>query len=245
MAPIALCQRRSYDPEPHMALRPLLFLLSLLLAPPWSLAAEELMDQYMSVPGSYTFVRRAPEGATADRVRMTIFEDFLCPACYHTATDVIPSLKEKYGDRLEVRFFAYPFIHPQSRMPARAYAIAQEMGLGEQMQQALFRARFEEELDTTSREGLAKVADSIGLAPELFLSRLDGDGGNAEVERSLTQGNSYLLDAVPGLIFDGWIKATDLSQENLEKIIAGLLDKKRHLDEKAPKTAHKGGKSTP
>jgi predicted DsbA family dithiol-disulfide isomerase len=130
-------------------------------------------------------------------------------------------------------------------MPARAYAIAQEMGLGEQMQQALFHARFEAELDTTSREGLAKVADSIGLAPELFLSRLDSDGGNAEVERSLTQGKSYLLDAVPGIIFDGWIKATDLSQENLEKIIAGLLDKKRHLDEKVPKTVRKGGRATP
>jgi len=228
-----------------MALRPLFCLLSLLLVPPWSLAAEDLMDQYLSVPGAYTFVRRAPEGATADRVRLTIFEDFLCPACYHTATDLIPPLREKYGDRLEVRFFPYPFIHPQSRLPARAYAIAQEMGLGEQMQQALFRARFEKELDTTSREGLAQVADSIGLSPELFLSHLDGDGGNAEVERSLSQGKSYLIDAVPGLIFDGWIKATELSQENLEKIIDGLLERKKRGDEKAPKTAHKGGKPTP
>jgi len=176
---------------------------------------------------------------------MTIFEDFLCPACYHTATKLIPPLKKKYGDRLEVRFFGYPFIHPQSRMPARAYAIAQEMGLGEQMQQALFRARFEEALDTTSREGLAKVADSIGLAPELFLSRLDSDGGNAEVEHNLIQGNSYHLDAVPGIIFDGWIKATDLSQENLETIIDGLLDKKKHLDSKAAKTVRQGGGSTP
>ncbi len=98
-----------------MAFRPFLFLLSLLLAPPWSHAAEDFMDQYLSVPGSYTFVRRAPEGAMPDRVQMTIFEDFLCPACYHTATKLIPPLKKKYGDRLEVRFFGYPFIHPQSR----------------------------------------------------------------------------------------------------------------------------------
>ena len=180
-----------------------------------------------------------------DRVQLTIFEDFLCPACYHTATDLIPLLKKKYGDRLEVRFFGYPFIHPQSRMPARAYAIAQEMGLGEQMQQALFHARFEADLDTTSREGLAKVADSIGLAPELFLSRLDSDGGAAEVERNLAQGNSYHLDAVPGIIFDGWIKATELSQVNLETIIDGLLDKKKRPDGKAAKTVRKGGGPTP
>jgi predicted DsbA family dithiol-disulfide isomerase len=228
-----------------MALRPFLFLLSLLLAPPWSLAAGDLMDQYLSVPGAYTFVRRAPEGALPGRVLMTIFEDFLCPACYHTATELIPPLKKKYGDRLEVRFFGYPFIHPESRMPARAHAIAQEMGLGEQMQQALFRARFEEELDTTSRAGLAKVADSIGLAPELLLSRLDSDGGNAEVEHNLAQGNSYHLDAVPGIIFDGWVKVSELSQENLEKIIDGLLDKKKQLNEKVTKTVRKGGGSTP
>ena len=203
------------------------------------------MDQYLSVPGSYTFVRRTPEGAMPGRVLLTIFEDFLCQACYHTATKLVPSLKEKYGDRLEVRFFGYPFIHPESRMPARAYAIAEEMGLGEQMQQALFRARFEEELDTTTREGLAKVADSIGLAPELLLSRLDSDGGNAEVERNLAQGDSYHLDAVPGIIFDGWIKVSELSQENLETILAGLLDKKKHLDSKAAKTVRKGGGSAP
>ena len=54
-----------------------------------------------------------------------------------------------------------------------------------------------------------------------------------------------LVDAVPGLIFDGWIKATELSQENLGKIIDGLLERKKHGDEKAAKTAHKGGKPTP
>ena len=228
-----------------MAIWPLFFVLFLFLAPATSLAAEDLMDQYMSMPGSYTFVRRAPEGATVDRVQIMIFEDFLCPACYHTATDLLPSLKEKYGDRLEIRFFAYPFIHPDSRIPARAYAIAQEMGLGEQMQQALFDARFQKEIDTTSREGLAKVADSIGLAPELFLSRLDGDGGTAAVEQNIVRGDSYHLEAVPGIIFDGWIKATELSQDNLEKIITGLLEKKRDAGAKAAKTAHKGGKATP
>jgi len=65
------------------------------------------------------------------------------------------------------------------------------------------------------------VADSIGLAPELLLSRLDSDGGNAEVEHNLAQGNSYHLDAVPGIIFDGWVKVTELSQENLEKSSTG------------------------
>src|SRR5215475_8583625 len=222
-----------------------LFLSCLVLFPLWSRAADDVMDQYLSVPGSYLFVRRTPEGATPNRVLMTVFEDFLCPACYRTATEIIPPLKTKYGDRLEIRFVGFPLIHPESRTAARAYAIAQEMGLGKEMQEALFKAHFEDDIDTTSREGLAKVADSIGLAPELLLSRLDSDGGNAEIEHNLAQGNSYHLDAVAGIIFDGWIKVTELSEENLEKIIDGLLDKNKHLNEKATKTVHKGGGSTP
>ena len=228
-----------------MALRLCFFLACLFLAPPWSHAADDLMDQYLSVPGSYMFVRRAPEGAVSGRVLMTVFEDFLCPACYQTATELIPRLKEKYRDRLEVRFVGYPFVHPESRLPARAYAIAQEMGLGEQMQQALFHVYFEEQLNTASREGLARVAHSIGLDPELLLARLDGDGGSAEVERNLAVGDSYHLDAVPGIILDGWIRVNALSQENLVMIIDGLLEKKDRADGKAEKNGRKGRGKTP
>jgi len=171
-------------------------------------------------------VRRTPEGAVPGRVIMTVFEDFLCPACYHTVTEIIPRLQEKYHDRLEVRFVGYPLVHPESRLPARAYAIAQEMGLGEQMQQALFHARFAEQLNTASRDGLARVADSIGLSPELLLARLDEEGGSTEVERNLALGRSYHLDGVPGIILDGWIRVNALSPENLVVIIDGLLEKK-------------------
>jgi predicted DsbA family dithiol-disulfide isomerase len=215
-----------------MALRLFLFVISLSLVPPWSHASDDLIDQYLSLPGAYVFVRRAPEGAVPTQVSMTVFEDFLCPACYHVATELVPQLQKKYGARLIIHFVGYPFVHPDSRLPARAYAIAQEMGLGEQMQQALFRARFEEQLNTASRDGLAKVAHSIGLDPELLLARLDGDGGTAEVERNLALGESYRLDAVPGIIVDGWIRVTELSQENIEKIIDGVLAKKNNTAKK-------------
>jgi predicted DsbA family dithiol-disulfide isomerase len=107
------------------------------------------------------------------------------------------------------------------------------------MQQALFHARFEKQIDTTNRAGLAKVADSIGLSPDLLLNQLDGNGGNAEVDRSIAQGDTYRLDAVPGVIFDGWIKVTELSQENLEKIIDGLLERKNKATTKATRNVHK------
>jgi thiol:disulfide interchange protein DsbA len=205
----------------------LLLLTCLLLFPSWSSAADDLMDQYASLPGSYVFVRREPDGAVANRVRMEVFEDFLCPSCYRFSTEILPNLKEKYGERLDLQLIGYPLVHEESRLPARAYVIAQEMGLGEQMQKELFHAHFEQQLDTTNKDGLAKVAHSIGLDPELLLSRLDKNDGNTEVDRNLALGVSYHIDAVPGVVFDGWILVKEMTPQNLETIITGLLEKKK------------------
>ena len=197
------------------------------------------MNEYASLPGAYIFVRRSPEGAPSDRVRIEVFEDFLCPSCYRFSTDVIPKLKEKYGDRLDLQVIGYPLVHAESRLPARAYVIAQEMGLGEQMQKELFHAHFEEQLDTASKNGLAKVADSIGLDPELLLNRLEKNDGSAEVDRNLALGESYHIDGVPGVVLDGWILVKEISQQNLETIINGLLDKKKGTTKAATKKPQK------
>src|SRR5215470_12419332 len=90
-------------------------ILCLSLIPSKDLVAADLMNQYLSLPGSYVFVRPAPEGATPDRVLMTVFEDFLCPACYRAVTEIIPRIKEKYQGRLEIRFVGYPLVHAESR----------------------------------------------------------------------------------------------------------------------------------
>jgi protein dithiol oxidoreductase (disulfide-forming) len=216
----------------------LLLLTCLLLFPSWSSAAD-LMDQYASLPGSYVFVRREPDGAVADRVRLEVFEDFLCPSCYRFATEILPRLKEKYGEQLDLRLIGYPLVHEESRLPARAYVIAQEMGLGEQMQKELFHAHFEQQLDTTSKDGLAKVAHSIGLDPELLLSRLDKNDGSTEVDRNLALGLSYHIDAVPGVVFDGWILVKEMSPQNLETIINGLLEKKKAIPKVTTKKPQK------
>ncbi|MBI3757606.1 MAG: DsbA family protein [Deltaproteobacteria bacterium] len=207
------------------------------------------MDQYLSIRGSYMFVRRAPESAQPDKVLMTVFEDFHCPACYNATTQVFPSLKEKYGNRLEVHFLGVPLAHPDSRLAARAYVIAHELGFGEAMQNALFRAHFEEEIDTASKEGLAKVADSIGLAPELLLNQLESNGGAAEVEQNITQADSYQVDSTPTLILDGWIKINDVSPTNVTQIIDGLLEKKKLVGNTTVssqnKPSSKGRKASP
>lgn len=201
-------------------------LLGVVFLPQPSRAEENLLGRYDSIPGSYNFVRRAPQGARPDSVRLTVFEDFLCAACYQAATHLIPKLQKKYGTRLRVKFLGYPLVDQKSSIPARAYALADEFGLRQEMQQALFQVQFEERLDITSRDGLARVADRIGLDPELLLNRLADEDGKAEVARIVALGRRYQIDSVPGFILDGWIRVKTVSQTNLETIIDGLLERK-------------------
>ncbi len=231
-----------------MVLWPIILMCVMLLLPGHGETAD-LMDQYLSIPGSYVFVRRAPENAQPDKIFVTVFEDFHCPACYNATTHIFPLLREKYGNRLEVHFLGVPLAHPDSLLAARAYVIAHELGFGEAMQNALFHAHFEEEIDTASKDGLAKVADSIGLAPELLLNQLESNGGAAEVERNITQADSYKVDSTPTLILDGWIKISDVSPANVTQIIDGLLEKKKLVGNTTVpppnKPSRKGRKASP
>jgi thiol:disulfide interchange protein DsbA len=193
--------------------------------PSW--AAEDLTNRYASMPGSYSFVRRAPEGDKAGKVKMLVFEDFLCPVCYETVTRVIPALQQKYGERLEVTFVGYPFVAQESLVPAQAYALAQEMGVEKEMQRALFRTQFEEQLAIYTREGLARAVSSIGLDPEDFLAKLKAGSASTRVQKDIILAESYYIDALPGIVLDGWIRVNELSRKNLETIIDGLLKRKR------------------
>ncbi len=217
--------------RPDMVLRIFSCLLSFLLAclafPPKGQPTTDLMDQYLSLSGTFSFVRRAPEEAESQKITLSVFEDFLCPHCYDVFSNLIPALKKKYPNQLDVRFHAVPVVHTSSQIPARAYAIAHEWGLSEEMQRALFHARFEENIDTGSRGGIAQVAHRIGLDPELLLGQLEADGGKAELEATVALGKSYYIESVPTLIIDGWIRVQDLSPQNIETIIDEILERKR------------------
>lgn len=214
-----------------MVLRIFPFLLSFFLVclafPPQGQPTTDLTDQYLSLSGTFSFVRRAPEGTVSKKIVLTVFEDFLCPHCYDVFSNLIPALKQKYPNQLEIRFYAVPLVHASSQIPARAYALSHELGLSEEMQRALFHARFEEDIDTGSRDGIAHVAHRLGLDPALLLSRLDADGGKAELEATVALGHSYHIESVPTLIIDGWIRVQDLSPQNIETIIDELLERKR------------------
>jgi hypothetical protein len=59
------------------------------------------------------------------------------------------------------------------------------------------------------------------------------------VDHNLTLGESYHIDAVPGVVFDGWILVKELSPQNLETIINGLLEKKKAMPKVPPKKLQK------
>ena len=75
------------------------------------------------------------------KVKIIEFLNFGCTHCYDLRKDM-PQLLKKYGDKVEIKYI--PIIFPkQSTKSIEAYLIAEQMGKGEEMRDALFDAKFD------------------------------------------------------------------------------------------------------
>ncbi len=193
------------------------------LLPRQAHGAETLLDRYVGLAGSFTFVQRAPSSATPGKVRIALFEDFLCSHCYQVFHELVPALEKRFSPYLDIEYRPVAVVHASSEIPARAYIVSRTLGLGRQMQQALFHAQFEEGVDTGSRSGLAHVANSIGLDPEVLFRLLDSGEGKTELEEAAVLGDSYHVEGVPTMVIDGWVRVEDLSPQNIETILDGVI----------------------
>ena len=107
------------------------------------------------------------------------------------------------------------------------------MGLGEQMQKALFiLAHFEEQLETTSKGGLGKVAHSIGVDPEAISPGVDkGDGKTRFIKFCPRTELNKNPCGVPGVASTEILDYGERNcpNKNLEKMIHGTVSNKKRL----------------
>lgn len=167
------------------------------------------------------------------KVKMTEFMKFNCGHCY-SLHQQLPALKKKYGEKLEISYKPMLFRSVAQdqgfKKSNEAYILAERMGKGEEMRDALFKAIFVEKSDITSEIVLEDIAKSIGLGED-FTTALKNGEAKDEAEANIKLSDSFQVDETPTVILNGNLKVnpsmtngdTTLMYNNIDAIIGSLL----------------------
>ena len=167
------------------------------------------------------------------KVKLTEFLKFNCPHC-NLFNPQLPALKKKYGDRLEITYKPMLWRSVKGDLAfeksIEAYILADRMGKGEEMKDALFKALFVENRDITSEIQLEDIGKSVGLGDEFVTALKNGDAKD-EADANINLAESFQVDETPTVIINGNLKVTpsltneDMAQmaNNLDTIINSLL----------------------
>ncbi len=162
------------------------------------------------------------------KVKITEFMKFDCPHCYDLHNE-LPQLLEKYGNNVTITYV--PIIFPgQSTKSIEAYIIAEQMGKGKEMQDALFNEAHVEMLNREvigsnlkvmeSVPALESVAASIGLGAD-FNAKLEKNDAMGAARVNLEYMNKYGVDSTPTILVNG--KKIGSTAADLDASLSSLL----------------------
>jgi len=155
------------------------------------------------------------------KVKIIEFLNFGCTHCNDLRKDM-PQLKKKYGDKVEIIYIPINF-RGQSTKSVEAYLIAEQMGKGDEMLNALFDAKFDKGMDILeSTIAIETVAASIGFGAD-FNQKLESGAMKNAANYNLRLANDYNIAGTPGVFINGKFQE-DYSITNIDKVVGSLLE---------------------
>ncbi|MBU4492099.1 MAG: thioredoxin domain-containing protein [Euryarchaeota archaeon] len=194
--------------------------------------APEKPHEKLPNAGKYVKLNK-PSTYEPGKVKITEFSKFNCGHCY-TLNPQLLALKKKYGDNLSITYKLMLWRSvPQDqafRKSIEAYILAERMGKGEEMKDALFKAMLVDKKDLSSELVLGDIAKSVGLGEDFSAALKRGDARD-EAEANIRLAESFQVDETPTIIINGNLKVTPaMTNEdmaamagNLDAIVASLL----------------------
>lgn len=180
----------------------------------WSGAAlaEEL------VAGKDYQLIQPPVPATGSLPEVVEVFNFKCPHCWHLHP-VFTAWAEKNRQRFQIKHLPV-FWGNQSDAPVRAYYAAEFMGKGAIMQETLFRAHFDQNLNIEGTSELTFMAQDLGLNPEKFQAHLQSFGVSARVAQGKSLQKAYGISGTPVVIVNGrYLVSPEHTGGNWEKMM--------------------------
>lgn len=182
-------------------------------------ANHEAPEEKLPAAGEYVKLN-LPTTYEPGKVKIIEFLKFDCSHCYDLHKN-LPQLLEKYGDNVSITYVPIVW-QGQSTKSIEAYIIAEQMGKGEEMQDALFNALWVNKMDVMeSTIALENAAASIGLGPE-FNKELEGNNARALALANLQNMTRYGVQGTPTVIINGNLQVTP-TVTNLDAVIGSLL----------------------
>jgi len=134
------------------------------------------------------------------RVLIVEFSDFQCSYCARFATETLGQILDTYGDQVRFVYRDFPLtsIHPHAQKAAEATQCAYEQGKYWEYSDLLFQNQ--QALDVDSLKGYAQ---QLGLDTDAFNECLDSGQYASEIQKDLTEGQSYGVTATPSFFING------------------------------------------
>jgi protein-disulfide isomerase len=152
-------------------------------------------------------------------VTIVEFSDFECPYC----SRVVPTLdrvKEEYGDRVRLVFKQYPLPnHANAQKAAEASLCAHDQGEFWAMHDAMFADQ-----RNLGPDGLAAMAEEIGLEMEAFRQCLSSGKYEAAVKEDLDDGLAVGVSGTPAMFVNGRMISGAVPYEEIAQVVDEELE---------------------
>ena len=180
------------------------------------------------IQGKYEVIGPVEKLEGVKQVEMIEFFNYSCGHCYDFL-ETSKKLHNKFKDKLYHK--KYPiYWGQQTAFPAKAFYIADELGIEEKFTQELFDTNFKLQINIFQLRVIQRLSQHYKIEQEI-IEGMKSPSIAAKVNESLALAKKYNANETPTIILNGTLKVTpsisggtvDKMTENLELIIGDIL----------------------
>ncbi len=152
------------------------------------------------------------------------FFGYFCPHCNNLEPH-INKWKRTKSSKIEFIQVPVDFGNPGSRAATRAFYVAKELGVLDQLHQVFFDLYHKQGVGITGKEQLYLLLGRLGVEQERFNQVWDSAEVDQQIKQGLQLAKEYQIDSVPTFIINGKFRTTETmagGHQNLTKLLTRL-----------------------